>query len=375
MCPYCRTPILYMGKSRFIELMAKKMDGSATQAELTELQFFLDQHQANKKIEEITSALTGTLKNENANLSEASINSSLDDLWVKIKSNDGQTDVLPQHSNVKPINYFKWIGWAAAIVVFALGGLWFYSQRAVEQEQEAVVIKNVDVPYGSLAQVSLPDGTTVKLNAGSHFTYPSAFSGSQREVTLDGEGFFEVTKNAKKPFLVHTEGFTVRVLGTIFNVKAYRGDKATETTLLKGKVQVELKDDPDKKVILAPHEKLTINNKQYTGKQQASAITAKVKYELSTLPVSTGDTYAENAWTENKIMFANSVFEDVAQQMERKYNVHIVFTNETLKKEQISGVLENESLETALNYLKQIVSLQTKTAGDTVYLAYKTKRQ
>ncbi|AYL96730.1 FecR family protein [Mucilaginibacter celer] len=362
-----------MGKSRFIELMAKKMDGSATEAELTELQFFLDQHQANKKIEALTNALTGTLKNDKEGLSETTINNSLSDLWVKIKSHK-PSETLSQYNNVKPVNYFKWIGWAAAIAVFVIGSLWFYNRRTIEQEAEVVVIKKVDVPYGSLAQVSLPDGTTVKLNAGSHFTYPSAFVGSQREVTLEGEGFFEVTKNAKKPFLVHTEGFTVRVLGTIFNVKAYRGDKSNETTLLKGKVQVELKDDPEKKVILSPHEKLTINTRQYTGRQQTAAITAKVKYEVSTLPLSTGNTYAENAWTENKIMFANNDFEDVALQMERKYNVHMVFTDEKLKKEQISGVLENESLDTALNYLKQIVALQTKTEGNTVYLAYKTKR-
>ncbi|PWK79902.1 FecR family protein [Mucilaginibacter oryzae] len=363
-----------MGKSRFIELMAKKMDGSATEAELTELQFFLDQHQANKKFEALTNALTGTLKNDREGLSETAINNSLSDLWVKIK-NQEQVDALPPEVNVKPIGRnFKWLGLAAAIAVFAIGGLWFYKQIAIKAQTEAVVIKKVDVPYGSLAQVSLPDGTTVKLNAGSHFSYPSAFVGSQREVTLEGEGFFEVTKNAKKPFLVHTEGFTVRVLGTVFNVKAYRGDKSTETTLLKGKVQVELKDDPDKKLILAPHEKLTINNRQYTGKQQTPAITGKVKYELSTLPVTAGDTYVENAWTVNKIMFANSAFEDVALQIARKYNIHMVFTDEKLKKEQISGVLENESLETALNYLKQIVDLRTKTGGDTVYLAYKTKR-
>ncbi|MEO3407744.1 FecR domain-containing protein [Mucilaginibacter sp. CAU 1740] len=352
--------------------MAKKMDGSATREELNELNVFLDQHPGYKKNEQVTDALTGTFKNNKTVLSDASINNNLDELWSKIKQYD-ETDANHLQDNVRPIGYRKWIGWAAAVIVFALVGFWFYNKRA-PQPLEAVVIKKVDVPLGNMAQVTLPDGSTVKLNAGSHFSYPSAFIGAQREVDLEGEGFFEVTKNAKKPFLVHTEGFTVKVLGTVFNVKAYRDDKETETTLLKGKVQVEFADDPEKKVILSPHEKLTINNRQYAGKQQAPVIAAKVKYEVSTLPVGTGDTFPENAWIENKIMFANSAFEDVALQIERKYNVHIVFTDEALKKEQLSGVLENESLETAINYLKQIVALQTKMEGDTVYLAYKTKR-
>lgn len=349
------------------------MDGSASREELNELEVFLDEHPAYKKNEQVTNALTGAFKNNEAVLSEASINNNLDELWSKINQYD-QPDAQYTADNIRPVNYRKWIGWAAAVTIFSLSGFWFYSQRTEREQPEIAVIKTINVPYGSIAQVSLPDGTTVRLNAGSHFTYPSVFSGTQREVNLEGEGFFEVTKNAKKPFLVHTEGFTVEVLGTVFNVKAYHDDKYTETTLLRGKVQVELADDPEKKVILSPHEKLTINNRQYTGKQQAAAITAKVKYEVSTLPVSTGDTYPENAWTENKIMFANSAFEDVALQMERKYNVHMVFTDEALKKEQLSGVLENETLETALNYLKQIVTLQTKTQRDTVYLAYKTKR-
>ncbi|WP_449435350.1 FecR family protein [Pedobacter steynii] len=94
----------------------------------------------------------------------------------------------------------------------------------------------------------MSDGTKVKLNAGSTFTYPEVFSASSREVTLKGEGFFEVQKNPKRPFLVHTDKFIVKVLGTVFNVKAYATDKKVETTLLSGKILVELHDRPEKRL-------------------------------------------------------------------------------------------------------------------------------
>lgn len=360
-----------MGKSRFIELMAKSMDGSANKEELDELELFLNQHPGYKKIQQVTDALTGTLNNNGAVL-PTTINSRLDELWVKIKDTE-ETETEIVADNVRPFNW-KWVGAAAAVAVLALLGFLFYSQQA-KQQLNAAVTKRIDVPFGKMMQVTLSDGTKVKLNAGSHFSYPSVFQAGQREVNLEGEGFFEVTKNPKKPFLVHTAGFTVKVLGTVFNVKAYRDDKTTETTLLKGKVQVELADDPEKKIILSPHEKLTINSVvQYAANQPAKAAVAKIKYEVATLPVISNDAYVENAWIDHKIMFANNDFEDVARQMERKYDVRIVFADEALKKEQISGVLENESLDTALNFLGQIVPLQSKIDGNTVYLSYKNKK-
>lgn len=351
--------------------MAKKVDGSASANELAELELFLKQHPGHQKIIQVTDALSGTLKNDGSVLHDTAINGKLDELWVKIKNSENtETEILSD--NIRLFNR-RWIGAAAAVILLTVFGFLFYNKQA-RQQLAAVVIKRVDVPFGKMMQVTLPDGSRVKLNAGSHFTYPSVFSATQREVDLEGEGFFEVTKNPKRPFLVHTAGFTVKVLGTVFNVRAYRNDKSTETTLLKGKVQVELTDDPEKKIILSPLEKLTINKPVQTiANQPVKAAVAKIKYEVATLPSIDSDTYPENAWIKNKIMFANSDFEDVARQMERKYDVHIVFTDEALKKEQISGVLENESLDTALNFLKQIVSLQTKTEGSTVYFAHKTK--
>lgn len=350
------------------------MDKSASEEELKELELFLQQFPRYKKMQQVTDALKSELKQPNATLKETEINNKLDELWVKIKkTGDRQNESLTE--KVISFSYWKLIGIAAAVILVTLTGVLFYNNyQRLQNEAVNVAMLKVDVPYGKMVQIVLPDGTKVRLNSGSHFSYPTVFSNKKREVKLDGEGFFEVTHNAKKPFLVHTSLLTVRVLGTVFNVKAYHDDKNVETTLLKGKVQVELKDDPEKNIILAPHEKLTVPNSQVPAAAQSSGKdVAKMKYELATLPDVSNETYQENAWLDNKIVFTNNDFENVARQMERKYNVRIVFEDEGLKREEISGVLKDESLDSALQILKQIISFKSKVNGNTVYLAHKFK--
>lgn len=360
-----------MGKSRFIELMAKCLDKSASAEELKELEVFLEEHPHLKKMHDVTYALKTGSSPSDANLQDEDINTKLDALWVNIKN----TENAQQHNYKKIIpirTYLKWVAGAAAILVIGVLSITFYS-RTVNKDNTllAAVNQKIDVPYGQTIKLTLPDGTKVRLNAGSHFGYPATFVGTRREVTLDGEGFFEVTKDAQKPFLVHTAGFTVKVLGTVFNVRAYKQDKKTETTLFKGKVQIELTGDPDRKIVLAPREKLTVLNDAAPANHipNAHKEVAKLKYELSVLPVVDNDEYQENAWLENKLVFTNTEFEDVAVSMERKYKVRFVFEDEALKKEQISGVLQDENLDSALFILKQITSFQSRVADNTVYIS------
>lgn len=358
-----------MGKSRFIELMAKSLDKSASKEELKELDGFLAQYPHFKKMQDVTNELKSGPP-QAVKLQESDINTKLDTLWLNIKT----TEAAEQGNTGKIVplkKYLKWLAGVAAILTIGFTTMIFYKRTANDTLSSAIVKHRIDVPYGQTFNITLADGTKVKLNAGSHFDYPETFTGNQREVTLDGEGFFEVTKNAKKPFMVHTAGLTVKVLGTVFNVRAYKGDKKAETTLFKGKVQVALDGDTEREIVLAPREKLTVLNDaaQGSGIANKPKEVAKLKYELSVLPVVDNDEYQENAWLENKLVFTNTDFEDVAVSMERKYKVHIVFEDEALKKEQLSGVLKDENLQSAFLILKQITAFQSRVAGDTVYVS------
>jgi len=124
----------------------------------------------------------------------------------------------------------------AAFVIALTIFVWIYSHSSAAvtaQSQETIAVQN-----GSHFRSLLPDGTTVWLNAGSKLFYDDNFSGATREVTLEGEGFFEVVKQPERPFIVHTSGIDIKVTGTAFNVKSYPEDKTVETTLYLGSVKV-----------------------------------------------------------------------------------------------------------------------------------------
>jgi transmembrane sensor len=370
-----------MGKSRFIELMAKSLEKSASIEELAELEKFLQQFPRYKKMKQVTEALRSGLKPD-AELNETEIQTKLADLWVKIEGSEESPKREPnKFGGIIYMDYWKLIASIAAVTIISLAAFFSYRNyhnlTVLSQQQPYAAIKNIDVPFGKVVQLLLPDGSQVKLNSGSHFSYPAVFSKNSREVKLEGEGFFEVTKNPDRPFLVHTTRLTVRVIGTVFNLKAYRGDRKTETTLLRGKVQIELNNDREQKIILMPNEKLSVTNDSADAKPSLPSVkeVAKVKYQLTILPDTKDGAYNENAWVKNKIVFTNDDFEDVARQMERKYNLHIVFENEALKKEQISGVLKDESIDTVIAILKQITPFESRIEGKNTYVFFTTKNK
>jgi len=365
---------IIMGKSRFIELMAKSMGKTATTEELAELNTFLEQFPESKKMHQVTAALKGSAKQPD-NVKQKDISTKLEELWYKIKSSDEDSNTFNSTSKVKSL--FNWQWAAAAILVLGIAGGLFYTWKFRQAGQAArLVMHEVRVPYGKTQKLVMSDGTKVMLNAGSVFTYPETFTKNTRDVTLNGEGFFEVTHNAKRPFLVHTNALTVKVLGTVFNVKAYNNDKNIETTLLKGKVQVELENNPEKNIVLLPNEKLLVANNQTPTHSQGTGNLkeAKIEYQVITLPAVKADEIKETAWLDNRILFTNELFEDVAKQIERKYNVQIVFENRALETEQISGLLDKESLQDALRIIEITTPFNYHLDGKTVYLSKKEKQ-
>jgi len=360
-----------MGKSRFIELMAKSIGKTATEKELAELEVFLDRFPEYRKMQKVTDALKSDLKQPDPVAKQKDLNEGIEKLWYKIK-NSGEVPLALEKNNIRTLTYWRWV--AAAVLILTISSVFFYTRRQLPVNQLAkVVIRHIYVPFGKTTEIVLPDGTKVKLNAGSTFSYPETFSKATREVNLEGEGFFEVTKNAKKPFLVHTNTITVKVLGTVFNVKAYRNDKNIETTLLSGRVQVELKNKPEKNIILLPNEKLIVANNLSgtTNVPLANAREAKIEYQVTALPNIKAQDIKETAWLDNRIIFTNESFEEIAKQIERKYNVQMIFDDQSLKNEQISGVLENESLEQALQLIKMTTPFKFRVDGRTIYLTQK----
>lgn len=220
---------------------------------------------------------------------------------------------------------------AAVILVMFLVGGYIYVRK---MEEIRLANNIVTVPVGQRVNLQLPDGTSVWLNASSEIIYPAYFSGSTREIHLNGEAYFEVEHNASKPFIVHTETFDIKVLGTKFNVEAYKGMEGFTTALMEGSVEVTDRKNKDKSVRLYPAQKVAFRNG-----------------ELCKSPIDNYDVYR---WREGLICFKETRFADLMRQLEKNYGVRILINNEAVKEKVFSGKFRTtDGIDKALRLLQK----------------------
>ena len=220
---------------------------------------------------------------------------------------------------------------AAVILVMFLVGGYIYVRK---MEEIRLANNIVTVPVGQRVNLQLPDGTSVWLNASSEIIYPAYFSGSTREIHLNGEAYFEVEHNASKPFIVHTETFDIKVLGTKFNVEAYKGMEGFTTALMEGSVEVTDRKNKDKSVRLYPAQKVAFRNG-----------------ELCKSPIDNYDVYL---WREGFIFFKENRFADLMRQLEKNYGVRILINNEAVKEKVFSGKFRTtDGIDNALRLLQK----------------------
>ena len=203
----------------------------------------------------------------------------------------------------------------------------------IAKNQDNVVISfdEIHVPYGKSSVVALADGTLINLNAGSSLRYPNGFKAEgNREVFLTGEAYFQVSHDAKRPFLVHTDDLEIEVLGTHFNVQAYADEKNSNTLLVNGVVQVKQKSNPEDAVVLKP------------GMQASYTQGSK------TLEIASVNTAPYIAWVKGQLYFDQADFPQIARILERKFDVQIQVNNTALKKEKFTAKFKAESLEQIL---------------------------
>ncbi|MDD3319843.1 MAG: FecR family protein [Paludibacter sp.] len=210
-------------------------------------------------------------------------------------------------------------------------------------------------PVGSQTKIILPDGTVVWLNSGSSLKYNRSFGKENREVALSGEGYFEVSKDKKKQFIVHTGMLDVNDIGTVFNVKAYKDEKEIIVNLIEGAVNISL---PDTKksvpLLMKPNEKSVFNK-----------LTKRIELFET-------DASRSALWTTGRLCFVDATIEQISKDLERKYNVKIKIANEKIKKELFSGSLNlNLSLKEVLSYIDVDKKFKINQVGDTIFVGIK----
>ncbi len=246
-----------------------------------------------------------------------------------------------------------------------------YSADENKPAKESIITQN-----GSRTRSLLADGTTVWLNAGSKLVYENDFSGPTREVRLEGEAFFDVVKQTNRPFIVHTSGIDIRVLGTAFNVKSYPEDKNVETTLYRGRVQVLRREDSVSKAIqLIPNQKLIVPKQaaykavRLSEEKESLAKEIPASFIITNIDSTKKESERfETAWLYSRLEFRGDGFEELAKKLERWYNVTIVFKDEKVKKLNFNGSFERETVEQAMGYLQATIPFNYKIENQEIFV-------
>ena len=286
------------------------------------------------------------LKSESESyVSQTSLTNLFNRLWAKIQQNH-----QPYYYSKRLFNHF--VKFAAVLAIGLVLGIYI---STVTEESSEPVFYAAHSPKGSVSDVKLPDGTVIFLNADSHIEYSMDGLNGNREVYLEGEAWFDVAKNPKKPFVVKTAFYTVQVTGTKFNVKAYNTDNEIITTLEEGSVIVGSSDNVRlaQEISLKPGEQLIFNKKT----KAASVKTVNTGWFTS--------------WKDNKLIFINMEFKELVVLLERKYGVEIEVKNKEILDRHFDGTIKNESIIEILDIIKKALPIQYKIIGQQIEISNK----
>lgn len=204
----------------------------------------------------------------------------------------------------------------------------------IKMQEQANAVNTIIVPAGQRANLILPDGTEVWLNARTEIKYPSIFNGSQRKIKLNGEAYFEVAHDQKHPFVVETAQCDVEVLGTKFNVDAYEDSGKFSTALMEGSVKITDSNDPSKTLLLRPNYEATYLNQ--------------------TLSANRIEDYEQFRWREGFISFRNTNFMELMRRFEKCYGIRIIVENARLSDHEFSGKFRiSDGIDNALRVLQR----------------------
>jgi transmembrane sensor len=268
----------------------------------------------------------------------------------------------------------RWIAAASVAILLVTGAiLYFHPSRPIEASRLAPAV--IAAVRGTRRFMKLPDGSQLWLNAGSKVIFNDGYAAGERELTLEGEAFFDIKHDPLHPFIIHTGRLEVKVLGTTLNVKAYPDDSAVETTLINGKVEIGIAGDSQTSIILHPNEKVIIPTgvaaafpaKRSDSIAEQPAANTPVSFTRGpVVPDRTDGTITETSWVENKLVFRQQTLSGLAAQLERWYNVKIIFANDRYLRDTISGTFPDVPITDVMHALQITAGFHYSVARDTV---------
>lgn len=250
-------------------------------------------------------------------------------------------------TNKRVFNLYTFIKYAAVIIfaVFAGNGIYWL----IDTKENLLTVSTDE----QIKDLILPDGTKVSLNKHSLIKYPQKFSKKNRKVYLEGEAFFEVAKNQHKPFIVKNEVMSVRVMGTVFNMKNVNSCKIAEATLVEGQIEVTANKN-NGQVVLTPGQRAELN--------KTSGL----------LTVKQVDTKMDIAWHNNMISFKQANLQEISATLEQYYQKKIILSADMQLTKTYSGVLKKKpNIEEALEALQNTIPFNFKVSEDHILISPK----
>lgn len=250
---------------------------------------------------------------------------------------EGKQQVRRKYQVQKVVSLSAWMQRIAAVLFIPvlLGGIWYYHQQNELRKDLMVLMVNQEIitQPGTKTHLFLPDSTEVWLNASSKLRFPSAFAGNERRIALEGEAFFKVYKNKKKPFIVGTSSMDVEAVGTEFNVSAYSGDLKFSTTLAEGKVKITDRVKSGKVMFLDPGAQLNYDTKSKTYKTENVRVQDVI------------------AWRDGILIFNETPFYEVVAKLGRWFNADIQINDQSVANYRFTGTFTSESLDQVMELL------------------------
>ena len=266
--------------------------------------------------------------------------------WAKLNISKKKEVEFIDIQEVKPILKLNWLNnfLKIAAVLVVLFGLWFVAARQFATPQNDVLT----FKSGSKSiEKILPDGTKILLSKNSQITYPKTFEGNTREINLLGEGFFDVHHDAAHPFIIHTQGTVVKVLGTSFNIRAYNAQVQVHVKI--GKVQFSKNNA---KVVLIKGQKgETLANVDAIIKSEVIEVETVTKEKLSSF------------------VFNKMSLSKVAESLSKRFNKDIKFSRDKIKNCELTATFENEKLENIIAVIAETFNLKVDNQADMIILS------
>lgn len=281
---------------------------------------------------------------------------------------------IPQETKYRQL--YRWSKVAAVVALFSVLSVFLIRHYS----QNVKSIRIVSVNKGGIKKIFLTDGTLVWLNAGSKLNYNTDFGKKNRTVYLEGEAFFEIAPGKKTiPFIVNTKNYTIRDIGTKFNLKSYPNDSFFETTVVKGEVSVEGNIDNNNRemsrIYVKPRQVLRIYRQQqkekYTYKPDDQ--TTKELNEIQVLQIDSANTDKYDGWKEDLLVFDGNTLDEISKVLERRYNVKIIMNDARLQNIRYSGSFKKiATIDKVLSLIKGNTDIDYTINGNTVTIIKRT---